>query len=217
MIHKEQQHAAGTTAQTTATRSRSPLPDNAGYASATRLATARDTVADETRATLEGADLTQVAKMIDVISQAQRVVVVGAGRSKLSAEGFAMRLTHMGVEAHVFSDVTSPAVTSGDVVVACSGSGGTPTVCELARTARESDAELVAVCANPDSELVRIATLAVLLQERGSDGRPNTSQQFVGTLFEQAALLLFDTVVLALQQSGVVDDRDMTERHTNME
>ncbi|MFZ4134376.1 hypothetical protein [Streptomyces koyangensis] len=39
----------------------------------------------------------------------------------------------------------------------------------------------------------------------------------IGTLFEQSALLLFDTVVLALERAGAVDPESMRRRHTNME
>jgi 6-phospho-3-hexuloisomerase len=217
MIRKSQQHAGGSTATAVRSSSGSPIPVDAAQTSAPHLAHARDVVADETRATLRGVDLEQVGGMIEAFSRARRVVVLGAGRSKLSAEGFAMRLTHMGFEAHVYCDVTSPAVTEGDVVLACSGSGETPTVCELARTAREAGAEVVAVVATPGSELDRTATRSVFLRERGADGTAGNSEQFIGTLFEQTALLLFDTVVLALQKSGLVRDEDMIERHSNME
>ncbi|MEW2704753.1 6-phospho-3-hexuloisomerase [Streptomyces koyangensis] len=178
---------------------------------------ARRTVLDENGVALQAVAPAEAAALAEAISQAGQVVVIGAGRSKLAVEAFAMRLAHMGLSAHVSSDVTAPPVGDGDLVIACSGSGETAGVLQLADSARQAGARLAAVLAHPQSQLGRAADLRVVLREYDGDGTVDASQQFIGTLFEQSALLLFDTVVLALERAGAVDPESMRRRHTNME
>lgn len=178
---------------------------------------ARRTVLDENSVALQAVAPAEAAALAEAISQASQVVTLGAGRSKLAVEGFAMRLAQMGVAAHVSSEVTSPPVGRGDLVIACSGSGETPGVLQLADSAKGAGARLAAVVAQPESRLGRAADVRVVLREYDGDGTVDASHQFIGSLFEQSALLLFDTVVLALERAGAVDDDAMRRRHTNME
>lgn len=178
---------------------------------------ARDVVSAETGVALGEVPPEQAAALVTAIADARQVVVIGAGRSKLAVEAFAMRLAHMGVSTSVYSDVTAPPVGRGDLVVACSGSGETSGVVQLATSAAEAGARLVAVVGEPDSTLGHRADVLVVLREYGRDRSPGRSEQFIGTLFEQTALLFFDSVVLALEHAGAVNDEDMRRRHTNME
>jgi 6-phospho-3-hexuloisomerase len=184
---------------------------------ADRFPTARDIVLDELRVVLSHVPAPDVTALARAVSEARNVVVIGAGRSKLAVEAFAMRLAHMGVPTHVYSDVTAPPVGTDDLVLACSGSGETKGVVDLAAAARGAGARLAAVVAKPESSLGKCADIRVVLREYNRDGRADASQQFIGTLFEQSALLFFDSVVLALEQAGAVREEDMRRRHTNME
>ncbi|MFE9252229.1 6-phospho-3-hexuloisomerase [Streptomyces sp. NPDC007088] len=178
---------------------------------------ARDVVSAETGVALGEVSPDQAAALVNALAGARQVVVVGAGRSKLAIEAFAMRLAHMGVPTSVYSDVTAPPVGQGDLVVACSGSGETSGVVQLATSAVEAGAGLAAVVGEPDSTLGRRADMLVVLREYSRGRAPGRSEQFIGTLFEQTALLFFDSVVLALERAGAVHDEDMRRRHTNME
>ncbi|MFE0800406.1 6-phospho-3-hexuloisomerase [Streptomyces sp. NPDC058812] len=181
------------------------------------LAAARRTVLREIDALLTRAEEEQAQQFIDALYGARRVVVLGVGRSKLAVDAFAMRLMHLGLPVHVATEVTCPAVTSGDLVVACSGSGQTPTVVQRATTAQEAGARVVAVTANVDSPLAHLADLVVHLAEYSQDYEQEGSAQFVGTLFEQGALVLFDCLVLAVQRKRDIDPDEMYGRHNNLE
>ncbi|MFD3974109.1 6-phospho-3-hexuloisomerase [Streptomyces cyaneofuscatus] len=181
------------------------------------FAWARRTVLRELDAVLASVDEALVERLAEEIHRAARVYVVGAGRSGLSVESFAMRLMHLGYQAHCADEVTAPAVDSDDLVITCSGSGGTPTVVQLTESARKAGARIVTVTSHPESEGARLADLVVPLREYSADHEEDRSAQFIGTLFEQGAYLFFDCVVLALQHTDRVDEEAMFDRHTNLE
>ncbi|MFF2140035.1 6-phospho-3-hexuloisomerase [Streptomyces sp. NPDC058193] len=181
------------------------------------FARARRTVLRELDAVLASVDEDKVERLAEEIHRATRIYVLGAGRSGLSVEGFAMRLMHLGYQAHCADEVTAPAVGQGDLVITCSGSGSTPTVVQLTKSAREGGARIVAVTSHEESEAAQLADLVVPLREYSADHEEDRSAQFVGTLFEQGAYLFFDCVVLSLQHTDQVDEEAMFDRHTNLE
>ncbi|MFF8448511.1 6-phospho-3-hexuloisomerase [Streptomyces leeuwenhoekii] len=181
------------------------------------FASARRVVLREVEALLSRTDETQARALIDAVRAAERVFVLGMGRSKMAIDAFAMRLMHLGLTVHIAADATTPAIGAGDLLIACSGSGETPTVVCLARTAARAGARVAVVTGNRDSRLARDADLVVLLREYSQDYRPLASSQFVGTLFEQGAFLFFDCLVLVMEGSGPADADAMFARHTNLE
>ncbi|RSN64743.1 6-phospho 3-hexuloisomerase [Streptomyces sp. WAC 04229] len=180
-------------------------------------ASARRVVVRELDAMLSHVDDRSCAGLATALRDSRRIFVAGAGRSKLSAEGFAMRLMHLGLCAHVVGDVTTPPIGPDDLLVVCSGSGETPTTVMTAETAADAGAKIAVVTASADSRLARRADLLVHLAEYGQDHELDRSVQFVGTLFEQGALLFFDSLVLAYERLHKVDPRDMLALHTNLE
>ncbi|NYH77671.1 6-phospho-3-hexuloisomerase [Actinopolyspora biskrensis] len=148
------------------------------------------------------------------ILRADRVFLLGMGRSKLVADAFAMRLVHLGLNAHVAADMTTPSTGKGDLLVACSGSGETPVVVTLTDEAVSAGTRVAVVTAEPRSRLGQRAHHLVRLDCGGGD---TDSEQFVGTLFEQACLVFFDCLVLVLEQTLGVASEEMFARHTNLE
>ena len=47
---------------------------------------------------------------IAAITGARRIALYGAGREGLAIKGFAMRLFHLGLDAHMVADMTTPPV-----------------------------------------------------------------------------------------------------------
>lgn len=134
----------------------------------------------------------------------------GQGRSGLVAQMAAMRLMHLGFDAHAVGEATAPSIGEGDGLIAISGSGQTPVTVHLAELAVKFGAHIVAVTTRADSRLARLAEVVIAVPTTGTG-------QFGGTLFEQSALLLLDAVVLDL----TADDPDtytaMQARHTNLQ
>jgi 6-phospho-3-hexuloisomerase len=71
----------------------------------------------------ERLDDAQASAFMEAIARARRVFLIGAGREGLATRAFAMRLMHLGLEAHWFWDDTTPAMGPGDLLIATSGSG----------------------------------------------------------------------------------------------
>src|SRR5947209_6779328 len=65
------------------------------------------------------------------ILRARRVTCYGVGREGLMMKALCMRLMHLGLDAHVVGDMTTPPISSGDVLLASAGPGEVTTVLEL--------------------------------------------------------------------------------------
>ena len=93
-------------------------------------------MASKIRAIAHSISDTDVEAFLAEILNAQRIYVMGAGRSGLVAKGFAMRLMHLGLQSYVVGETITPALRKGDVIVIFSGSGRTKTVADIAETGK---------------------------------------------------------------------------------
>ena len=94
------------------------------------------TALDELGGVFATLDDAQVDAVVDRLACARRIVVFGGGREKLQIMGFAMRMFHMGLEAAVEGDMTTPAVGPGDVLLVTCGPGYISTAGALMGVAR---------------------------------------------------------------------------------
>ncbi|MFB2898267.1 hypothetical protein ACE1CI_35570 [Aerosakkonemataceae cyanobacterium BLCC-F50] len=92
---------------------------------AIELRQAINLVLAENQRVLETVECAAVANLTNAILQANRVFAAGEGRSGLTLQMAAMRLMHLGLEVHIVGEVSAPAIRSGDLLIACSGSGST--------------------------------------------------------------------------------------------
>ena len=172
----------------------------------------RDAVAAINPADLEG--------MVAELAQAQRVVCYGVGREGLMMRALAMRLYHMGLDAHVVGDMSCPPVGPGDLLVVSAGPGGFSTVDGLIGVARKAGARIACVTAQPRGSAPQAADRVFLIpaQTMANDqGTAATSVLPMGSLFEGAQYLAFELLVLALRDRLAVDPQAMRARHTNLE
>ncbi len=116
---------------------------------------------DELRRLLGLIERDAVERLVELLSAAPRIYVVGAGRSGLVMRGFAMRLMHLGRCAFVVGEPITPALRSGDLLIAGSGSGATESLVVLCEKAKRLGATLALVTTARDSSIGRIADLIV--------------------------------------------------------
>lgn len=64
-----------------------------------------------------------VLKVEDLIMNAKRIFVGGAGRSGFAARGFSNRLMHLGFQVYFVGEPTTPSIQEGDLLIVGSGSG----------------------------------------------------------------------------------------------
>jgi 6-phospho-3-hexuloisomerase len=134
----------------------------------------------------------------------------GQGRSGLVAQMAAMRLMHIGFDAHAVGEASAPSIGEGDGLLIVSGSGETAVTVHFARLAKDFDARILAVTTRADSTLAGLAD-AVL------EVRVTRTRQFGGTLFEQSALLVLDAVLLGLTAGDPRAHAEMQARHANLQ
>lgn len=152
------------------------------------------------------------------VSAAERVFVMGAGRSGLALRMLAMRLMHLGLAVHVVGDTTTPAIGAGDLLLTASGSGTTASVVRAAETAVTAGASVTAITTPETSPLADLATIVVLIPAAQKLDRSGTaSVQYAGSLFEQAIVLIGDALFHSLWQRSGLSADDLWPRHANLE
>ena len=150
-------------------------------------------------------------RLAQAVQTHQRIFVCGAGRSRLMLMAFAMRLTQMSYTAFVAGDVTTPAITADDLLVIASASGTTHGVCHCAEVAQKCGADLFFISTRSESPLAALHPVDVLIPAPSKAGGDDDRYP-MGTLFEQALLLLLDDAIAALPF-----DPQIRMRHANLE
>jgi 6-phospho-3-hexuloisomerase len=112
---------------------------------------------------LGGVDGESTRRFLDAIDGARRVFMYGLGRSGLVARMFGMRLVHLGREATIVGDTTTPAIRQGDLLVQCSRTGQSPILSHAVNLAHAEGAGVAAVVGGPEVPLAQDADLVVRL------------------------------------------------------
>lgn len=176
----------------------------------------------------ESVDQSTLDDFARILISANRIFVMGAGRSGLVAKSFAMRLMHIGFQVYVVGEIVTPAVTAGDVVVAISGSGNTRTISEFGDICKKLNVKLITVTSSKDSTLGRMSDLVVVIdgKQKPSPGKEYMERQLrgnhksltpLGTLFELTVAVFLDAFIAKLMVIRGVDESFLKQRHTVLE
>ncbi|MFQ9703699.1 MAG: hypothetical protein ACLR0U_19080 [Enterocloster clostridioformis] len=95
-----------------------------------------ETVLREINRSVSGVSHESLEALVNAVNREKRIFCDGVGRSRLKAEGFAMRLIQMRFTALVV-EATTPAITRDDILLICSASGETPMLVEHAAKAKK--------------------------------------------------------------------------------
>ena len=175
-------------------------------------------VLQEITDTVAKIDHRQLADAGRHLGQTGRVFVAGAGRSGLVLRMAAMRLMHLGMTVHVAGDTTTPAISSGDLLLVASGSGTTSGVVKAAETAALTGARIVAFTTNTASALASLADAVVLIPAaQKTDHGSSVTRQYAGSLFEQALFLAAEAVFQTLWDNTDEPAEQLWLRHANLE
>ena len=170
-------------------------------------------ILDDLARILAAVDEEKTALLIEKIAGASRVFMYGLGRSGLVARMFGMRLVHLGRDATIVGDDTTPAIRGGDLLFQCSRTGQSPILAHAVNLAHAEGALVAAVVGQHDTPLAAEADLVVRLPLEAADG---AVAQPMGSLFEQALHLYLDTVVLRLMERLERTAEDMERVHSNL-
>ena len=84
----------------------------------------------------------QIENVLKLIAPDKKIFLTGKGRSGLAAKGFANRLMHLGFQAYVIGEISTPHTKAGDLLIITSGSGETDALVSIAKKAKEVGVEL---------------------------------------------------------------------------
>lgn len=158
--------------------------------------------------------------LVKEIAGAGKVVLYGVGREGLMMRALAMRLYHMGLDAHVVGDMSTPPVGPGDLLIVSAGPGGFSTVNGLLGVAKRAGARTACVTAQPNGDAPQACDCVLFIpaQTMADDQVADPASILpMGSLFEGAQYLVFELLVLHLRDHLGVDPEAMRDRHTNLE
>jgi 6-phospho-3-hexuloisomerase len=158
-------------------------------------------------------------RMCAEILRARRIVCYGVGREGLMMKALCMRLMHLGMNAHVAGDMTTPPLGEGDLLITSAGPGSFSTVLALMGVAHEARARTVVVTAQPNGLAPRRADVVIELpaQTMADDGGQGASLLPMGSLYETVQIIFFDLISISLREKTGQTPEQMRARHTNLE
>lgn len=183
-----------------------PLPSSAAGTAIDRAVVA----AEELAAVMRAVSRPDLERLIEAVNSAEAVYLVGGGRSGLVARAIAMRLMHVGLPAYVIGDTVTPGLPPGALLWVISATGSGAALRAQLQEAHTAGARIAAFSAKRESPITPLVDLLVLVPARHGGVE---SVQHAGSLFEQASLVLGDSVAGAIQGSRGITDEEMNPRH----
>lgn len=86
-----------------------------------------------------------------------KIFVYGIGRSGLIAKMFAMRLMHLNYLVYIIGDVTTPSITSNDLIIIISNSGETFSLINIVNKCKDNiNCKIILVTSSVNSSLSKL-------------------------------------------------------------
>jgi 6-phospho-3-hexuloisomerase len=176
-------------------------------------------ILEEQRQVLSPVRQAEIDALVEALAGASRVFFIGAGRVGTATRALAMRVAHFGKPAFWVPDDTTPAIGPGDLLIANSGSGGSPSTLHVATQAAKAGAAVATITANPNGQIARLARTVLVLpaQTFKTDRSRWTSLLPMGSQFELALWILQDVLCLSLMRRLGIDEAALIARHRNLE
>jgi 6-phospho-3-hexuloisomerase len=164
---------------------------------------------------LEATDDTYDVKLTQMLDNAKRIFISGAGRSRLVGNFFAMRLVHGGYDVSVVGEIVTPSIKNGDLLIIISGSGETEQLIAFTKSAKKVGANIVLISAKSDSTIGDMAD--AVFQVGRSELYGKVLGMPMGTVFELSTLLFLEATISHIIHEKGIPEEVMRERHANLE
>lgn len=164
-----------------------------------------------------------VEEIASVAARRGKVFVYGVGREGLMMKALCMRLAHLGLSTHCVGDMTTPPISSSDLLIASAGPGGFSTVDAICGVAKSNGGRVLLLTAQPESgSSVKYASVvahvpAQTMADDGGEVDGTTPLLPMGSLYEGAMFVLFEMVVFKLASVLGQNPDEIRSRHTNLE
>jgi|ADurb_Cas_01_Slu_FD_contig_41_2350750_length_3298_multi_5_in_0_out_0_2 6-phospho-3-hexuloisomerase len=160
---------------------------------------------------LANVDPEAVKQTIEEFIDAKKIFIYGVGRSGLIGQAFAVRLVQMGFDVHFVGDMTTPFVDEGDLVVIVSNTGETMSAVQTANIVRRVGARVISVTSNPNSKLGHASNIILEVGQTKDDQKKRLAP--LGTIFEDAALVMFDSMIPLIMERTEQNEASLRRRH----
>ena len=173
----------------------------------------------EIETALSGVRQAELERFAQALAASGRVFLCGAGRVGTATRALAMRLAQMGKPCFWVPDDTTPRIGPGDLLVANSGSGGSPSTLHVAAEAKKAGAAVATITANPQGKIAALADAVLVLpaQTFKTDRSGWDSILPMGSQFELCLWVLQDVLCLELARRLGLDEAALIARHRNLE
>ena len=156
---------------------------------------------------------------IQRILGARAIFFCAQGRSGFILRCFCMRLMHLGYHVYFCGETITPAIEPGDMLVVLSGSGETPSTLEAVMATKRRKAFTFAIVGTIESRITSAVDRYIHLPgttKLRRDSEPQ-SLQMAGSLFEQAAFIFLEAIILTLHQERLAGSDSFSSRHAVIE
>lgn len=165
----------------------------------------------EMQESLEKMDPAALENAISAIVASKKIFIYGVGRSGLIGQAFAVRLVQLGFDVHFVGDMTTPIVGKDDLVIIVSNTGETMSAVQTANIVRRVGATVISVTANPNSKLGHASNIILEISLMKDENRRRYAP--LGTIFEDASLVLFDSLVPIIMERTYQNEASLRRRH----
>lgn len=162
-----------------------------------------NSILEENRRLLQSLSDEAVEDFISRIEAASSIFCSAQGRSGYVLRCFCMRLMHLGYRVYFCGETITPAIGKGDMLLVLSGSGETASTFDSMQIAKKRGAMIFGILGHLSTRIAPLADHSIHLPgttKLRRDSEP-VSSQMAGSLFEQAAFIFLEAVVLALSQN----------------
>ena len=167
---------------------------------------------------LSEVDAGEFDRFCTAIARSRRISMFGLGREGLALRGFAMRLMHIGLDAHFAGDVTAGPIATGDFLIVTSGPGDLTLTAAMIELGHRSGAQVAVVTAQPGNPDPMSADLVLTIPAQTmADDQAARSVFLMGSAFEIAMGIVFDLAVMRLVELTGQNTHQIRARHTNLE
>ena len=167
-----------------------------------------DKILDVCRSAVKSVDEAAKDVLLEAIFDSRRIFIYGSGRSGLVGQLFAVRLVQLGFDVHFVGEMTTPILTSKDLLILLSNTGKTSSVVQTASIARRIGTKVVSLTANGSSDLASVSDTVLLFDmPEASEVSP------LGSAFENSAHMFFECLVCEIMKKGGITEKEMRGRH----
>ena len=157
---------------------------------------------------------TSASDILPVLYTSDRIFIAGAGRSKLIASMFAMRLMHCGYNVHIVGDVTTPRILKDDVFLVVSSSGSTSQLIDFVVKAKSAGATTILFTSRLKSTLKSLCDTTIQI---GREPREVCNILPLGGRFELSTLIFLECLIIQIMKDKNLIDENLHRLHANLE